>query len=689
MSFELPALPIDEPGLLFAVLVGAILLAPIAARRVRLPEIVVLLLAGFLVGPTGIGLVERAGVVEALGNVGLLYLMFVAGLELDLDDFVEHRRDSAGFGAATFLVPMALGTVTSLALGYDLLASLLLASCWASHTLVAYPVFQRVGTVGNRAVASSVGATIITDTAALLVLAVVARAHQGELTAVFWATLVPSLVLVTLSVIVGLPRLARRFFSGLGQDRSLRFLFVLLALFAVASLFEVVGIEAIVGAFLAGLALNRSVPNGGPLMERIDFLGGTLFIPLFLLATGMLIDLEVLLEPRTLLVGVVFTAVALVAKLVAAAGTGRVLGYSAAEVGAMFSLSAAQAAATLAAIVVGLGIGLVDEPTVNAVMMVILVTCLAAPAAASRYAPRLPRPEPDRDLGDVVVVPLANPDSAPRLMRVASAFARADGGLVVPVMVVPSEADAGELAAVRELEGQVVRVAQSAGAEARSVLRIDATPAAGIAHTVVEQQGSLLVMGWTGTTSRSGAVFGGIIDGVLTRISVPTLLSFDGAEPVQRILVLVDESVTSAAGVPALDLAVEAARVLSRSKGVPVEVMTNREDRVVDERVGDPLDVEVQHDPRRRSIVVKTEARSSDLIVIPTIGDDPSLRGVAARIATAAPAGASLLIAVDNSQVAQAQAVVPAPGHGLTVGRGDTGHRAGPIPRPSQPGPLP
>ena len=291
VSFVLPTLPVERPGLLFAVLLAAVLLAPILARRVRLPEIVVLLFVGFVIGPTGLGIVERAGVVATLGTVGLLYLMFVAGLELDLDDFASHRKGSAGFGIATFVVPMVLGTVSALALGYGTLASVLLASCWASHTLVAYPVFQRVGTVGNRAVAVSVGATIITDTAALLVLAVIARAHQGALTPVFWATLIPSLALVGYGALRLLPRLASRFFSGLGQDRSLRFLFVMVALFGLASLFEVIGIEAIVGAFVAGLALNRSVPNRGPLMERIDFLGGTLFIPLFLLATGMLIDL--------------------------------------------------------------------------------------------------------------------------------------------------------------------------------------------------------------------------------------------------------------------------------------------------------------------------------------------------------------------------------------------------------------
>jgi Kef-type K+ transport system membrane component KefB len=683
VSFHLPELPLTAPGLLFAVLTAAILLAPLLARRLRLPEVVAVVIVGFAIGPTGLGLVERAGVVEVLGNVGLLYLMFVAGLELDLDDFIEHRRDSIGFGALTFLVPMTLGTLTALALGYEPLAALLLASCWASHTLVTYPVFQRVGTMGNRAVATSVGATIITDTAALLVLAVVARAHQGALTPVFWATLLPSMAILTAGAVLGLPRLARWFFSGRGQDRSLRFLFVMVALFVVASLAEVIGIEAIVGAFLAGLALNRSVPNGGALMERIDFLGATLFIPLFLLATGMLIDVQVLLEPRTLLVGVSFTGVALLSKFLAAYGTGKLLRYDGAEIGAMFSLSAAQAAATLAAIVVGLNVGLIDGDTVNAVMMVILVTCVVAPAAASRYAARLPRPTPDRDLGDVVIVPMANPATAPRLVRIASVFARADGGIVVPLMVVPSETEEAQLEQARDLDDEVMEVAQSAGAEARSVLRIDASADAGIAHTVVEQRGSLLVMGWKGGTVRREALFGGIIDRVLSRTAVPTLLVHEGHWDVRRVLLVIDETVTAAAGSPALGLAIEAARLLSKEAGVKVEVVTNQEDRTVDERITRHLAVAVQHDARRRSIVVKDLARSTDLIIIPTIGDEPNLTSVAARIVRATPEGASLLVAVDNSRTANGDSVVIPEEEGVLTGEpGRTAQSTSPITEP-------
>jgi Kef-type K+ transport system membrane component KefB len=666
VSFDLPELPVHEAGLVFAVLLAASLLAPGIARRVRLPEIIVLVLLGFAVGPTGLGLLERAGVVETLGTIGLLYLMFVAGLELDLDDFVTHRRDAIGFGVLTFVIPMALGTVSALALGYDLLPSILLASCWASHTLVTYPTFQRAGTVGNRAVATTVGATIITDTAALLVLAVVARAFQGSLSPVFWLTLIPSMALVTAGVVLGLPRLARWFFSGPGQDRNLRFLFVMVALFVVASLAELIGIEAIVGAFLAGLALNRSVPNGGALKERIDFVGSSLFVPIFLLATGMLIDPTVLADPATLLIGAVFTVVAVGSKLLAAVSAGRLFGYHGPEVGAMFALSNAQAAATLAAVVVGLNVGLIDTGTVNAVVVVILVSCLLASAAAGRYAGQLAKPASERDVGEIVVVPLANPASAPRLMRLASAFARADGGLVVPVLVSPSQTDEALLDQLRDLDRDMTAVAQSAGAEARSVLRIDATPQLGIVHTVIEQRASLLVLGWKGATARRGARFGGIIDGVLERTQVPTLLTFEGDATPTRILVVVDETVTSVRGRGALRLALATARHVARDLDLDVEVIANVDVPAVTALVRDRLGVPVQVDVRRRSVLVRELAVVTDVIVLPTLGDDIHVRGVTTRVLPAVPLGASLLVALAEGS--------PDGLSSLTSGARDSGH---------------
>lgn len=650
MSFAVPVLPLSDAGMIFAVLTVAVLMAPLLARRARIPDVVAFVVIGFVIGPTGLGLLERTGAVATLGGAGLLYLMFIAGVELDLDDFVANRRDSIGFGALTFVVPMTLGTVVSLALGYDLLPALLIASCWASHTLIAYPTFQRVGTAGNRAVATSVGATIITDATALIVLAIVARAFQGALTAVFWITLAPSAIIVTFAVVVGLPRLTARVFAGIGQARALRFVFVLAALFVVASVFQLIGIEAIVGAFLAGLALNRSVPNGGALMARLDFVGATIFIPLFLLATGMLIDLQVLIDPRTLLVGVAFTAVAIISKLAAAVISGRLFGYSRDEIGAMFALSNAQAAATLAAIVVGLQVGLIDENTVNAVMLVILVTCIVASLAATRYAPRLERPRSGRNLGEVVVAPVANPGNAPALLRFASAFARADGGLVVPLTVATAGDGTQRLAELRVLDDTILRAAQATGAEADSVLRIDSSPQAGIVHTLLERQASLLVLGWKGRSGRPDALFGGIIDDVLGASPVPTLVVRDGARRPGRVLVVIDASVTRPAGLPALRLALRTAAIAARESGIDVAVYSNREDATVSQITHEILgSVTMQHEPRRRSALVEELARPDDLVVLPTMGDRPHVRALARRVLTTLPEHAGLAVAFDTS----------------------------------------
>jgi nucleotide-binding universal stress UspA family protein len=315
----------------------------------------------------------------------------------------------------------------------------------------------------------------------------------------------------------------------------------------------------------------------------------------------------------------------------------------------MFALSSAQAAATLAAIVVGLNVGLLTEGDVNAVMMVILVTCVLASLVAGRAAPLLPRPVPTRDLGETVVVPVANPTTAPRLMRLASAFARADGGLVVPVLVVPNAADTEQLERARSLDDEMLAVAQSAGAEARGVLRIDTSPEAGIAHTVVEQQGSMLILGWKGGTGRSDALFGGITDRVLSSTFVPTVVARESAVVSTRILVVVDGSVLVPAGEPALRLGLRVASVLARSEGLPVEVVSNEADQLLDRLATEHLAAGVVLDERRRSIVVRERAKDTDVLVIPALADEQHLRAVALRVMRAAPAGASVLVCVDSS----------------------------------------
>jgi Kef-type K+ transport system membrane component KefB len=647
-------LPLEHPGWVFAVLMAVVLLAPIAAERLRIPGVVGLVLAGVLVGPHTTGLLEREGAIALLGGVGLLYLMFVAGLELDLDDFLRVRNHALLFGVATFAVPMALGTALIPLLGYGWLAAVLLASCWASHTLLAYPIYRRFGTASSRAVAVSVGATIVTDTAALLVLAVVARAHTGGLDATFALTLVPSLAVLGLLLLVGLPRLARWFFGQLGQDRTARFLFLLVALFTAAGLAELAGIEAIVGAFLAGLALNRVVARGSVLAERVEFFGSTFLIPLFLVSVGMLVDPLLLLDPRTLLISGVFTAIALGAKYLAALGSGLALGYDRVEIVAMFSLSGAQAAATLAAVIVGYDIGLLDETTVNAVIGVILVTCLAASWAADRAAPRLPQPVARRTLGRTVVVPVANPESAGPLMRLGTAIARRDGGVVVPLVVIGRAGDDEALEQGRALAAAAERSVLAAGGEPEVVVRIDESAAVGVIHTIAERNGSLAVLGWKGFATRRESLFGGVLDAVVSRAQVPLVLGRLHDTPLRRVVVLVAESSAGPAERASLELAMEVAGRVA-SGGVPVLVISASRDPLVPVLAMGRLKAEVQHDERRRSAVAADLAGAGDLLVVPVSAAATDLEREAARIAQAAPE-ASVAVVVHSAVQGQVPA---------------------------------
>lgn len=633
-------LPLTEPAFVFGVLFAVILLAPLAAERAGAPGIIGLIVAGVVIGPNAVGLVERAGPIELLGSVGLLYLMFLAGVDLDLDGFHEHRRDSGVFGTATFVIPMGVNTTAGLALGLEPLGAVLVASAFTSHTLVAFPVVQRFGLVRNRAVTAAIGATLIATVGALLVLAVVAAGHSGAIGPGFWLTFAASLGLFLAATMWGLPRLTRWFFAGLGQDRAVRFSYVLVAVFSAAALADVAGIEAIVGAFLAGLALNRFVPEGSVLMERLQFLGSSLLVPLFLVSTGMLIDPGLLAtDPTTLLLGVGLSAAALGAKFLAAWPAARILGFDRAELGVMTGLSGAQAAGALAAAIVGADIGLVDAGVVNAVVLVILATCLVCPPLTARYAPRVRRPERRPvTLGQVVVVPVANPRTAGPLMKLGALVAGPDSGAVVAVNILGFDADREVVDEQKEITAQAEQVALRHGAEARSLVRIDASPTAGVLHTVVEEGATSVLVGWKGYANARENFFGGVIDNILARSPVPVLVCRPGLdERVRRIVLSVTLGDLDPSGAIGLELAVDVASRMARQAEAPLKVVTEEEDRRLDELLENVRKVEVVCDQRKPTIALRSHTEEGDVVVI---GTSPSRAGLghnATRLARAVP----------------------------------------------------
>ncbi|MGL5732096.1 MAG: cation:proton antiporter, partial [Bacteroidales bacterium] len=347
-------LPIANPVLKFLIILSIILFAPLLLNKLRIPHILGLIIAGAIVGPNGFNLILRDSSIILSGTAGLLYIMFLAGLEIDLTEFKKNSSKSLVFGLFTFLIPMTLGTLSGLyILNYSWMTSILLASMFASHTLIAYPIVNKLGVIRNRAVTVTVGGTMITDTLALLVLAVIVGMTQGVVDTYFWIKLSVSILIFGVVVLFVFPIIARFFFKTFSDSVS-QYIFVLFMVFLGAVFAELAGIEAIIGAFLAGLALNRLIPHSSPLMNRVEFIGNAIFIPFFLIGVGMLIDYRVFIsDTKTLFVALVMTVVATVSKYLAAYAAQKTFGYTKNERSLIFGLSNAQAAATLAAVLVG------------------------------------------------------------------------------------------------------------------------------------------------------------------------------------------------------------------------------------------------------------------------------------------------------------------------------------------------
>ncbi|WP_035360799.1 cation:proton antiporter [Dyadobacter alkalitolerans] len=423
------SLPLKNPVIIFSVVLFIILFAPILFNRIKVPHIIGLIISGMIVGPYGLNLLSRDSSIVLFGTVGLLYIMFLAGLEIDLAEFKKNRNKIIVFGLTTFLLPLISGTLASYyILGYGLLSSLLLASMFSTHTLVSYPIASKYGVARNRAINMTVGGTMITDILALLILAGVAGSPKGDVSPAFWFRLGFSFVVFVAVVLFVFPIICRWFFKRFDDSVS-QYIFVLAMVFLASFLAEIAGVEAIIGAFFSGLVLNKFVPHSSPLMNRIDFVGNALFIPFFLISVGMLVNISVLTHGwGALRVAGVILVIALSSKYLAAWITQKVFRLSADEGLMIFGLSASHAAATLAIILVGYNIiigetalgepiRLLDEDVLNGTIVLILVSCAVSSFVVERASKRLALTQDEESPGEAdavsnekILVSLSYPD---------------------------------------------------------------------------------------------------------------------------------------------------------------------------------------------------------------------------------------------------------------------------------------
>lgn len=518
MHFEIP---FRDPVLIVALAMAIFLVVPLLFQRLRVPGMIGLILAGAAVGPFGAGLLARDDTIVLLGTVGLLYLMFLVGLELDLVDFNRYRNRSLIFGGLSFAIPQLVGTGVGLGFGYGLPSSLLLGAVFASHTVLAYPIASRLGIVKNQAVLTTLGGTILTETLALLVLAVIAGSRGGAIGPGFWATLLGSLAVYVALVLWGVPKLGRWFFRKVRSEGTGEFVFVLAVLFTVAYASHLAGAEPIIGALLAGLALNRLVPESGILMSRINFVGEAIFIPFFLLSVGMLVDVRALADPDALLFSVILAAGVVGSKWVASWATRRFFGYNADEGWTIFGLSVPHASGTLAIVLVGFELELFDATEVNAVVLTILVTSLIGPWVVERFGRRVAleqeqKPYEASEAPQRILIPIANPATADSLLDLALAMRSSDEPLY-PLMVVRESGPESEaqVAEAEKVLGHAVIHAASADVPVVPLTRVDRNVARGVARGIAETRTSAVVVGWDGARAHATDIFGSVLDQLL------------------------------------------------------------------------------------------------------------------------------------------------------------------------------
>lgn len=553
----------EEPIVSFAILLAVILTVPLIFERLKLPGLVGLLVAGVVLGPDGLGLFQKESeTIRLLSDIGLVYLMFVAGLEVDIEQFRRTKHRSAGFGTFTFLIPLIFGTIVGRLFGFDWNPSILIGSLFASHTLLAYPIVSRLGVVNNEAVTVTIGATIFTDVGALLVLAVCIAVNKGDFTILNLVTLLGSLAIYSAVVLFGFDWAGREFFRRSGDEEGNQFLFVLLAVFLAAVGAQLIGIEKIVGAFLAGLAVNDAVGEG-PVKEKVVFVGSVLFVPIFFVDMGLLIDIPTFLRslasfwmPLTIVIGLIGS------KFLAALAAKLVYRYNWREMITMWSLSMPQVAATLAATLVGYRAGLLTEEVLNSVIVLMLVTATLGPVITSRSAPGLTvaassletgvsllpldSEAPNQDFR--VIVPVYNPQTEQYLIEMAALIARHESGKIVPLSITTANVhmDAPQLDAAFQrsemLLNRATELSQELKVEVDPLLRIDDSIAQGISRASREQNASLIVMGWGKRTGIRARLFGNVLDSVLWAAHCPVAITrlLDSPTKIRHILVPIE-----------------------------------------------------------------------------------------------------------------------------------------------------
>ena len=545
---------ISQPVAIFLLVLLIILLGPLLFRRLQIPTIVGLIIAGMAVGPYGFGLLDRDASFRIFGEVGILYIMFQAAVDIDMFHLKQHGRKGVIFGLLSFLLPMVAGVFAvryAFGAGWD--TSLLIASMYASHTLVSYPTVSRFGLQNSRSAAIAVSGTIVAVMLALLCLGGVVQAHVDGTYNVKSLLIMLGLTGVYCAVIGwSFPWATRRFFKS-NSDPVTQYIFILAEVFVASLLAQVIGLEAILGAFYAGLVLNRLIPGRSPLMKNIRFVGDAIFIPYFLIGVGMLINVGVLVKGWGVIWATVNMAgVALLTKWLAAYGAQKAFGLSGNERSMIFGLTSGKAAATIAAVMIGYNYGMLNEDLMNGAVIMILICCIVASVTTERAAKSIRMEIKEEDLNrDELgrnefarqVVSVSNPVTSEGLMRLAVFMRSRKNHNEVTALFVKSSDDKGRQEMGRTALEQAVTAAEEMDVPARGMERFDINVASALRNVSVELDATEIVIGFHRKANIVDTFFGSIVEQLLAATHKMVIMSrcFIPVDTVGRIVCVVPE----------------------------------------------------------------------------------------------------------------------------------------------------
>lgn len=533
-------LPVNDPVLEFAIILLVILVSPVIFRKLKIPGILGLIVSGIVIGPNGFNIIEKSNAIDLFATIGMLFLMFIAGLDLDQQQFRRTRYKSLLFGLLTYTLPFGIGLpVCYYLLNYNLITSLMISNMFATHTMVSYPVVSRLRLTRNEAVAVATGGTVITDTLVLLVLAAITGTVDKGGGPELYGKLLLSFVLFLLLMIYIIPPVSRWAFRRLEDDNYSQFVYIILVVFISAVFARVAGLEPIIGAFAAGFVLNRLIPSESILRNRIDFSGNALFIPFFLISVGMIVDLRIIFAgPDALIIAAVLTIVALAGKLAASEIASRLLGFTADQRKLLFGLTSSHAAAILAVIMVGYRIGIVDENVINGTIILILVTCLVSSVVTESAGRRIAlnvsdsTGQPDGQSHETIIVSLSNPLNMERLLDLAFALKKKNHSNILYGLFVVDDDDQAtqKLALARSTLDLAGGRAMAAERRIEPIVTIDNNVSSGIKRVAREKSATDIIVGLPGKPNLADLLFGRSLEQLITD-SLQNIYVFNPAHP--------------------------------------------------------------------------------------------------------------------------------------------------------------